>query len=457
MAKADPQRPFVHLDVRTAYSAGGTSPSLPEDYVRALGRQHPLDARSSDAERIYLAIADYGLHSAVKTAVACARAGIEHIPGLRVRVVPERGFRPWSEQPRELVLLATDDVGWTNLVQLTNLGHLSGGDWRGPRVDWRDLAQHAEGLLCIAGGPASSGLLGACVEQSDDPDEPVEALAMARRLADIYGGRLYISLVFHGSPTDKVVNRGLLAIAQRLELDVVATNAVRFATPEDALPHTVLGAIRGGRRAEGLMNQPGVGADLPMLALDGVRAQAYLKSADAMWRLFGNQLPLALDNTLEVARRCEFRLPLAELAAPDERYGPARLFGLRPVQDVFDQQLADLVADALPRRCAETGREPPNDDLRARVQAELDEICKAGLAELLLVAQQVGAWPMPFIERRRALEKLLDDLHPCLQLVAHTTDIDVAEGWLTIAGLEGASPSGWIGHTARVEHAIGSR
>src|SRR5438876_475374 len=57
----------------------GTSPSLPEDYVRALGRQHPLNARASEPERIYLAIADYGLHSAVKTVAACARAGIEHI------------------------------------------------------------------------------------------------------------------------------------------------------------------------------------------------------------------------------------------------------------------------------------------------------------------------------------------------------------------------------------------
>src|SRR5262252_1954864 len=61
MAKADPQRPFVHLDVQTAYSTRGTSPSLAEDYVRALARQHPLDARASDAEPIYLAIADYGL------------------------------------------------------------------------------------------------------------------------------------------------------------------------------------------------------------------------------------------------------------------------------------------------------------------------------------------------------------------------------------------------------------
>jgi hypothetical protein len=94
MTKADPQRPFVHLDVQTADSAGGTSPSLPEDYVRALARQYPLNTDTPEPGRMYLAVADYGLHSAVKTAVACARAGVEHIPGLRVRVVPERSFRP---------------------------------------------------------------------------------------------------------------------------------------------------------------------------------------------------------------------------------------------------------------------------------------------------------------------------------------------------------------------------
>ena len=68
-----------------------------------------------------LAIADYGLHSAVKTAVACARAGVEHITGLRARVVAERSFRVWNEQPRELILLAIDDVGWTNIGVTWNL------------------------------------------------------------------------------------------------------------------------------------------------------------------------------------------------------------------------------------------------------------------------------------------------------------------------------------------------
>ena len=270
---AEPQRPFVHLDVQTAYSVGGTSPSLPDDYVRALGRQYPLGPDTSDHPRPMLAIADYGLHSAVKTAVACARAGVEHITGLRARVVAERSFRVWNEQPRELILLAIDDVGWTNIVQLSNLGQLCGGDWRGPRIDWRDLAEHAEGLICLAGGPPGLGLLASHVERAENPDEPAEALAVARRLAEIYDDRLYLTLAFHGSPSDKLINRGLLAVAQRLELGVVATNAVRFATPEDALAHTVLSAMRGGKRADGLMSQAGVGGDLPMVALDAIRAQ----------------------------------------------------------------------------------------------------------------------------------------------------------------------------------------
>jgi DNA polymerase III alpha subunit len=83
---------FVHLDVLTAYSPW-CSPSTPEQYVQALARQYPVGPSSDGLPRRALAIADYGLHSAVKTAVACERAGIDHIVGLRLRVVPERAKR----------------------------------------------------------------------------------------------------------------------------------------------------------------------------------------------------------------------------------------------------------------------------------------------------------------------------------------------------------------------------
>ena len=83
---------FFHLDVLTAHSPW-CSPSTPEQYVHALARQYRVGPTTDAQPRPALAIADYGLHSAVKTAVACQRAGVEHIVGLRVRVVPERGKR----------------------------------------------------------------------------------------------------------------------------------------------------------------------------------------------------------------------------------------------------------------------------------------------------------------------------------------------------------------------------
>src|SRR5689334_11896868 len=92
---------FIHTDVISAYSPW-CSPSTPDDYVRALARQYPLGPESRDDQpRPALAIADYGLHSVVKTAVACDRNGIDHLVGLRVRVVAERAYRTWGERVGE--------------------------------------------------------------------------------------------------------------------------------------------------------------------------------------------------------------------------------------------------------------------------------------------------------------------------------------------------------------------
>jgi len=115
-----PVRRFVHTDVISAYSTW-CSPSTPEAYVRALARQYPIGPHSEDEPRPALAIADYGLHSTVKTAIACDRAGIDHIVGLRLRVVPERAYRSWGEHARELILLAIDETGWLSLGVTRNL------------------------------------------------------------------------------------------------------------------------------------------------------------------------------------------------------------------------------------------------------------------------------------------------------------------------------------------------
>ena len=282
----------------------------------------PTDADDNEPASRAIALADYGLHSAVKMAQACTREGLEHIIGLRVRVAPERRVRAWGEKPSELVLLVVDEEGWANVVALCNLGWLSGYD-RGPRIDLRDLSRHSDGLVCLSGAPGV-GLLPRALEQVPDPTLPAEAIALARQLAAIFPDRLYLELAYHGQPLDRLVNRHVITLAQRLDLPLVATGAVRFATPADALAYTTLEAIGANKKVAGLVEARK--NDLPNVALDGNRAQAWLRSPRDMARLWG-QLPAALDATLDIARRCTFRLPLADGTPPEERYSPRLFFG----------------------------------------------------------------------------------------------------------------------------------
>ena len=385
---------FVHLDVLTAHSPW-CSPSTPEQYVQALGAPVPDRARSDDQPRPAMAIADYGLHSAVKTAVACDRAGIDHIVGLRVRVVPERAYRTWGERAGELILLAMDETGWLSLVGLDESRFSGGADRGRPRVDWRDLETFSEGVIALTGMPGGGGILSAAIEHSANPAEPIEAYGLVRRLMDLYPGRLYLELAFHGNAAEKLVNRGLVAIAQRMELPLVATNAVRFARPDDALAHKVLEAIGRGTRADGVLGHTGRdGYDLPTLTVEAVRAQAYLKTPKQMWRAFG-QLPAALQATRR-DRRALHVPPAAGATAnsrdePAQPLGPGLLFGLEPARELGEQQLGRArgagAARALrrdrPRRAVRRGA-------RARATRRSRTICERGLADLLLFAHEVG-------------------------------------------------------------------
>ena len=82
------------------------------------------------------------------------------------------------------------------MVALSNLAHLSNADFRGPRVDWRDLEQHCRGeLICLTGAPMV-GVLSPLVENAADPSNPTEAVALTRRLAELFP-HLYIELAYH--------------------------------------------------------------------------------------------------------------------------------------------------------------------------------------------------------------------------------------------------------------------
>jgi DNA polymerase-3 subunit alpha len=286
---------FVHLDVRSSY-ARLSSPNTPLEYATTLARQFPLNDRTRvDELRPAIALADYGLQSAVKMAVACAHAGVEHLCGLRLRVVPEASWHPWAEKPFELLLYAGDEEAWLSLVALHNRGHLFGADFRGPRVDVQDLEELCRGELICLSGPPLVGVLASAIERCSDPSNPIEALPLARHLRELFPDRFYLELAYHGHPREKVVNRALMAVASRLELPLVATNAVQYARRQDAEAAAVLEVMRLNRRADdtrGTVETDRAGRELPIVGSASivVKAQAYLRTPAEMHRLFA-QVP----------------------------------------------------------------------------------------------------------------------------------------------------------------------
>jgi hypothetical protein len=403
---------FVYLDVISAFSKLA-SPNTPQEYVAELRRQFPFDDNApADAPSPAIALADYGLQSTVKMAVAAADAEVDHLCGLRLRVVPESSWHPWAEQPGELVLLAADEEAWLSLVALHNKAHLGGADHRGPRVDLQDLETLCRGeLICLTGAPLI-GVLSRTFERSADPARPVEAVSLARWLAELFPDRLYLELAYHGNPREKLLNRSLTALAETLDLPLVATNAVRYARRQDAEAAVVLDGMRQNRHAERGSTGNADTSEVPIVGLESAmaHAQAYLRTPAEMRRLFA-QVPRALATTVEIRDRIRFRLPLTKDQPAERRYGPALLFGLEPALDIDRHRLAELVNRTLVERFDSAERGKPSSEVEARAEREVTDLCRAGLAELMLTAYDLGRFcaqhGMPLAARGSATSSLV--------------------------------------------------
>ena len=298
--------------------------------------------------------------------------------------MPERAYRTWGEQSGELILLAMDETGWLSLVGLTNRGFLAGADRGRPRVDWHDLERFSDGVIALTGMPGGGGILSSAIEHARNPAEPIEAFGLARRLMELYPDRLYLELAFHGNAAEKLVNRGLVAIAQRMELPLVATGGVRFARPEDALAHKFLEAIGRGTRADGVLGHNGRdGYDLPTHHRRGGSRSGVSEIAEARCGGCSARCPprcRPASRSPSAARSaCRSRGRKLDRPSARQRLGPALLFGLEPAREMNQQHLAELVEQALPARFAATGRGVPSPrSLRAGDERKCGRSAPAG-------------------------------------------------------------------------------
>ncbi|HEV7464251.1 MAG TPA: DNA polymerase III subunit alpha [Methyloceanibacter sp.] len=280
----DKAEPFVHLRVHSAYSLLEGALTIAKLAVLASTDRAPA-----------LALTDSNnLFGALEFSETLAEAGIQPIVGLTLSLTfaTEGDTAPGGDirGPRadgRIALLAKDQRGYANLMRLSTNAYFATSESGEVVTSMADLASQAEGLIALTGGP--EGVIDLALADGN----PELARARIEALQAIFGDRLYVELQRHGLPQERAVEPALLGLAYDLDLPIVATNEPYFASPEDFEAHDALLSIAEGS----------------YVAVDDRRRlspEHYFKTASQMRVLFAD-LPEALDNTLEIARRCAYR------------------------------------------------------------------------------------------------------------------------------------------------------
>ncbi len=249
------------------------------------------------------------MFAALEFSVTASGAGVQPIIGCQVSVAFDPagpGEKPRASAP--VVLLAQNEAGYMALMKLNSCLYL---DKAGalPEVTLDELAAHSEGLICLTGG--ADGPVGRFLQAG----QKTKAEALLARLAAMYPKRLYVELQRHPGPGDRLpeaealCERGFVEMAYAMNLPLVATNDVYFPKAAMYEAHDALICI-----AEGAY----VDQQAPRRRLT---PQHYFKSEAEMAALFAD-LPEAFENTVEIARRCAFKVakrdPILPKFADDE-------------------------------------------------------------------------------------------------------------------------------------------
>ncbi|MCO6361183.1 DNA polymerase III subunit alpha [Paracoccus sp. 08] len=240
------------------------------------------------------------MFAALEFSVKARDKGIQPIIGCQVTLM--------AEATGPVVLLAQNQAGWMNLMALSTCLYLREGGAL-PHVTVDELCAKAEGLICLTGG--ATGPLGLLIAQGQMP----KAEALVDQLAASFGDRLYVELQRHPGENGQLMaaeaasEGGLVDLAYAKGLPLVATNDVYFPKTTMYEAHDALICI--AEKAYVDQSQP----------RRRLTPQHYFKSAEEMAVLFAD-LPEAIENTVEIARRCAFAVskhaPILPRFADDE-------------------------------------------------------------------------------------------------------------------------------------------
>ncbi len=350
---------FIHLRTHTEFSVVDGTLRV-DDMVAAAAK----DGQGA------LAITDLSnLFGAVKFYSQARKKGVKPLLGADIWLESDTG----EKQASRLLLLVQSSAGYLNLCEILSKAWIENEQRGQAWVKWEWLAEHGEGLIVLSG--ADLGAIGQALLTGDK----ARAAAAARRLAELFPNRFYIELQRGGMPAHEAQLRAAVPLAAELGLPVVATHPVQFLEPEDFEAHEARVCVAEG---ETLTNAKRV---------KRFSREQYFKTRAQMTALFAD-IPSALANAVEIAKRCNLSLVLGKPQLPD--FPTPRVDGTpMPMADYFrqlsheglEERLVQLYPDA-----AQRDRERPR--YVERLDFEIATILKMGFPGYFLIVADFINW-----------------------------------------------------------------
>lgn len=336
---------FIHLHCHTEYSL-----------LDGASRISALVNKAKENKMKAVAITDHGvMYGVIDFYREAKAAGIKPVIGCEFYVAPKSRFEKKGKigetGNHHLVLLASDNEGYKNLLELATSAFLDGFYYK-PRIDLKILAKHSKGLIGLSA--CLAGKIPACILNDDIKG----AADSAAELEDILGkGNFFLELQYHKLEEQKKVNEQLIKISEKIKLPLVVTNDTHYTEKSHASNHEILLCIQTGKTLEDSKRMK-FGTD-----------EFYFKNQDEMFSVFSGQ-PGALKNTLEIAGRCDVQIELDQLLLPD-----------------FTVPKGESLDSYLEKVCREKLKEKFNNDSNAkeRLEKELSVITEKGFSGYFLI------------------------------------------------------------------------
>jgi DNA polymerase-3 subunit alpha len=356
---------YIHLRTHSEYSLRDSTIRIPEkpEYGDPGHAKHAnLVSRAVELGLPALALTDdSNLFAQIKFYRAAEQVGIKAIVGCDLWVTNAED----AARPDRLTLLCRDHAGYLNLTRLISRAWLEGQHAGRAQLqpDWLDGA--VGGLFAIVGRDSTCGKLLVAQRERDAQDN---LYALRRH----FGDGLYLEITRTARAGEDAFNAQALQLAARLDLPVLASNDVRFLEADDFEAHEARVCIQQGQQ----LSDPRRPRDYS--------PEQWLKPADAMAELFAD-LPEALDNTVELAKRCNLELSFGKY------YLPAFP---TPKGQTLDSWIGDLARKGLDEHLAQSGLAPGHTraDYDARLEHELDTIVKMGFPGYFLIVSDFIRW-----------------------------------------------------------------